>query len=106
MGLGSSSITTKANLGLDDGKTEAKVLIFFFEYSPPAGWSAVPVFPPISNPATFANPAVPSSVDTIFLNIGLIRFETSLFINLILSYSSFFFINVGFISYPPLVMME
>ena len=37
---------------------------------PPFGWSAVPVLPPVSYPATFAKPAVPSLVDTTFLRIG------------------------------------
>ena len=47
---GSKIIVTerKTNCGFDVGKIEAKVFIFASEYAPPSGWSAVPVFPPIS----------------------------------------------------------
>ena len=72
-------MTIKTNSGFDDGKTEAKVLIFLFEYSPSITCSAVPVLPAISYPSTFAKPAVPASSVTIFLKIFTNFSETSFF---------------------------
>ena len=105
-GFGSSNITTKANLGFEDGNIDAKVFTFFFEYPPFIGWSAVPVFPPTSKPLTFANPAVPSLVDTIFLNIGLICDDTFWLIILSFSILFLFLINVGLILNPPLLIID
>ena len=97
--MGSSNKTNKIYFGEDVGKIAAKVLILILEYSPFIACCAVPVLPPISYPGTFANPAVPSFVDTIFLKIRFIFSEISLFKTLFLTcFVKFFFINVGLIS--------
>ena len=72
-------VEIKTNSGFDDGKTDAKVFILFFEYSPSITCSAVPVLPAISYPSTFARPAVPSLSVTIFLKIFTNFSETSFF---------------------------
>ena len=97
--MGSSNKTNKTYFGLDVGKIAAKVLILTLEYPPFIACCAVPVLPPTSYPGTFANPAVPSFVDTIFLKIGFIFLEIPLFKILFLTwFFKSFYINVGLIS--------
>ena len=85
------------------GNIDAKVFILASEYAPSLGWSAVPVFPPISKYSTSANFAVPSSVLTIFLRAFTTCSETPLFNNLffLAFFSRLFLTRVGFMSYPP-----